>query len=459
LYFAPQQAYSAGRCLTAAKQGDVMPSFPIKDLGTLALDFSVDFPSVNFDCSFTGSGVVPTGPFQLGSVAVSWDPTTLVIPVSLDLPLSGELDFALDRDSTEVVVTGYLDFVFDKVRLGDITIPYMRPLRLPEPSWSVNPVKLDGQAVQAGIDAVPVDRYRGDSGAQSLTTDEMTQDLLRGVLTFAGAASFLDDMVAVAQQIRDARERTLREATPHAAAGDGASVDVLLAIMFGDTKALTAGVSSGGGIYIVSDATFGIFGSVAVDYGVIASLSLGLSFLVYWPVKDQTTGKTLTAVEAFSGWNFFMAGDIDIGVGVGAALYWPASGPDKPVSSTICGIGISVGAGVGAPANFYSGNSDTALGLTLGPYLSLFGIYPSTGSAAGGEQATIQGWSFATQSPPTVSFGSNVADIVRSTVSEITVTVPKADAPGGVDLTVTNPNGHSATLSDGFLYESAPRGA
>lgn len=94
-------------------------------------------------------------------------------------------------------------------------------------------------------------------------------------------------------------------------------------------------------------------------------------------------------------------------------------------------------------------------GLVPPAALSLTSVSPTSGGTAGGTKVTIAGTGF--QSRATVAFGGNAATNVKvvSTTS-ITATTP-AHAAGTVSVTVTNPNGQSATLLNAFTYKRKKR--
>jgi hypothetical protein len=84
---------------------------------------------------------------------------------------------------------------------------------------------------------------------------------------------------------------------------------------------------------------------------------------------------------------------------------------------------------------------------------TLTSVSPNSGSTVGGTSVNIAGTNFS--SGATVKFDSSAAtnvSVVSST--SITATVP-AHAAGPVNIVVTNPNGQSATLTNGFTYVTA----
>jgi outer membrane protein assembly factor BamB len=90
-------------------------------------------------------------------------------------------------------------------------------------------------------------------------------------------------------------------------------------------------------------------------------------------------------------------------------------------------------------------------GLLPPPVLSLISVSPTSGRTAGGTAVTIKGNGF--QSGATVAFGGNAATNVNvvSTTSIAATTPPHA--AGTVNVTVTNPNGQSATLLKAYTYK------
>ena len=81
-------------------------------------------------------------------------------------------------------------------------------------------------------------------------------------------------------------------------------------------------------------------------------------------------------------------------------------------------------------------------------------VSPSTGPVAGGTAVTITGTNFA--SGATVTFGGTAAtNVVVTNSTTITATTP-AHAAGAVAVTVTNSNGLSGNLANGFTYVAQP---
>ena len=89
---------------------------------------------------------------------------------------------------------------------------------------------------------------------------------------------------------------------------------------------------------------------------------------------------------------------------------------------------------------------------------TILGITPSSGPASGGETVNIAGQSF--QNGATVFFGSTPATPVTFISStSLSVVVPALNVIGGasaVGVTVTNPDGQSATLASSFVVVAPP---
>ena len=82
------------------------------------------------------------------------------------------------------------------------------------------------------------------------------------------------------------------------------------------------------------------------------------------------------------------------------------------------------------------------------------GVSPSAGPVAGGTAVTITGTNFA--SGATVTFGGTAAtNVVVTNSTTITATTP-AHAAGAVAVAVTNSNGLSGNLANGFTYVAQP---
>ena len=82
------------------------------------------------------------------------------------------------------------------------------------------------------------------------------------------------------------------------------------------------------------------------------------------------------------------------------------------------------------------------------------GINPNTGSTSGGTGVTINGGNFA--SGASVSIGGVTATSVNVVNSSTITAVTGAHAAGAVDVVVTNSDGQSATLANGFTYVTNP---
>ncbi|MBI4570173.1 MAG: IPT/TIG domain-containing protein, partial [Planctomycetes bacterium] len=102
--------------------------------------------------------------------------------------------------------------------------------------------------------------------------------------------------------------------------------------------------------------------------------------------------------------------------------------------------------------NGKSGTSTTALAVYSPPTVT--SVSPNIGPTSGGTQVDVVGTNFKTGA--TVKFSTVLATIVTVTATKITVTVPSSSA-GAVAVTVTNPDGTSATLASGYRYLLPPQ--
>jgi uncharacterized protein len=84
------------------------------------------------------------------------------------------------------------------------------------------------------------------------------------------------------------------------------------------------------------------------------------------------------------------------------------------------------------------------------PGLTITSVVPSAGLITGGKPVTINGTGFANGA--TVTFGGSAAtNVVVVNATKITAKTP-AHAGGAVNVTVTNPNNATATLTNGYTY-------
>ena len=124
-----------------------------------------------------------------------------------------------------------------------------------------------------------------------------------------------------------------------------------------------------------------------------------------------------------------------------------ATTPELPAgfAATLADVVVRRGSHMAAKAQGYSY-------VSLPPTLS--SVAPSTGPVGGGTSITIAGSGFL--NGVTVTIGGNAAgSVVRVDPNTITCVTPAGGA-GATNLTVTNPDGKSATLPGGFTYVGPP---
>ena len=346
-------------------------------LDLVEIDYNVAYPEVDFSVAFIAPNNIPFiggKRYDLGSTSLSLENTATAIPFSSG-PLSVRITLTLDVNRCEVTVGGNADF--DVLvhtyhwDIGPTSFEYLGPFILPEPPWSVNPVKVDPAALQAAINSAPDDRVKSGGGATSLRGDPATEAEVRCLLQFTGAGHFADQMIRSAQSIKETRLRVLGsgavESVAAARALGGADTEVIVGLAIGLTGGVVLGLGGAYGLYFTSGGEIGTFGTFALDAGVMATLSLSASFLIYWPDEG------LSAMDCFTGNNGFVAIDLDVGVSLGVSLSWPEDSMNTLESSVPCGIALSAGGGVGLPLNFYIGNSVTFLSAAPPPQLAPHG--------------------------------------------------------------------------------------
>jgi len=113
------------------------------------------------------------------------------------------------------------------------------------------------------------------------------------------------------------------------------------------------------------------------------------------------------------------------------------------------GLGLTSFPGAAATAS----NMSEFFGATPNTAPDVDTASPSSGPVTGGTAVTITGTGFATGA--TVSFGGSSASAVVAGSTMINAVAP-AHASGPVNITVTNPGGQSGSLTNGFVYASAP---
>jgi hypothetical protein len=81
-------------------------------------------------------------------------------------------------------------------------------------------------------------------------------------------------------------------------------------------------------------------------------------------------------------------------------------------------------------------------------------VTANNGLITGSSTVVVNGNNFVTGM--TVTFGGNTCTVTGNTATTINCTTPAGTSPGSVDVTVTNPDGQTDTLTDGFTYVENP---
>lgn len=255
---------------------------------------------------------------------------------------------------------------------------------------------------------------------------------------------------------------TITNLTPEAGnTGGGTTVSItgtgfvaVPSVMFGGTPA--TGISFSGSTSIT--ATAPAHGAGTVDLVVTnpdgQSVTLSSAFTYFDPptINSITPNQGSAAggtVVSITGSNFLEGATVTFG-GAGAVSVTVNS--STSISAVSPGhdpgtVDIVVTNPDGQSATFANGFAFLA-----GPTVT--SVTPNQGSAAGGFTVTITGTSFA--AVPSVTFGGAAATGVAFASSTSLVATVPAHAAGVVDIVVTNPDGQSGTLEDGFTYVAPP---
>ena len=113
------------------------------------------------------------------------------------------------------------------------------------------------------------------------------------------------------------------------------------------------------------------------------------------------------------------------------------------------GLGLTSFPGAAATAS----NMSEFFGAATNTAPSVSTVTPSSGPVSGGTAVTISGSGFATGA--TVTFGGTNASATVQGSTTINVVAP-GHTSGTVNVVVTNPGGQSGTLTNGYVYASAP---
>jgi plastocyanin len=184
-----------------------------------------------------------------------------------------------------------------------------------------------------------------------------------------------------------------------------------------------------------------MFGQMIVNAVSTPSIS-GVS-----PSSGTATGGTVVSI---SGTNFSTSGTTTVTFGGSAATNVNVASSTSITATTPAHAAGTVDVVVNT-----GGSSATASGAFTYVALSVTSITPNTGSTAGGTVVNISGTGFQTGATVTIGgFAATNVNVVSST--SITAKTPLGPATQQAgqprDVVVTNPDGTSATLTNGFTY-------
>jgi phosphatidylserine/phosphatidylglycerophosphate/cardiolipin synthase-like enzyme len=164
-----------------------------------------------------------------------------------------------------------------------------------------------------------------------------------------------------------------------------------------------------------------------------------------------------------SGWGWQ---DTGWGVGVLGPLTYFANSGSHTIRVQMREDGLSIDQIVLSPNAYLNSppglarNDSTILARSDGgggdPAPTIASVSPDSGSTQGGTAVTINGSNFLANA--SVTFGGAAAASVNVTGATSLTAVTPARAAGSVNVTVTNTDGQSATLVNGFTYQAPPPG-
>ena len=159
-------------------------------------------------------------------------------------------------------------------------------------------------------------------------------------------------------------------------------------------------------------------------------------------VQTGTTGNVASVANAGAGatYNWSITnGTITAGTGTNSITFTAGA-----VGTLTLNVTVTTSAGCSDAKSANVNVTATA------PGLSVTSVTPPSGKTTGGKSVTIHGTGFV--SGATVTFGGSAAtNVVFVNSTTLTATTP-AHAGGAVNVTVTNPNNASATLTNGYTY-------
>jgi len=207
---------------------------------------------------------------------------------------------------------------------------------------------------------------------------------------------------------------------------------------FGNFAKFVPPVVANGKVYVATASK-----QVAV-YGLIAPALSAVS-----PTSGPAAGGTavtLTGQHFVSGATVTFGGAAATSVVVASATQITATTPPHAAGAVSVVVTNPNGQSATLASGFTYGTSQTSPTLT--------GVSPTLGPTAGGTSVTLTGQNFL--SGAAVTFGGVAAtSVVVVSATQITATTPP-HAAGAVSVVVTNPNGQSATLANGFTYTAPP---
>jgi streptogramin lyase len=200
-----------------------------------------------------------------------------------------------------------------------------------------------------------------------------------------------------------------------------------------------------------------------------ASLASTFATLATWAATTrdekapQITGLSATSGPAYGGTDLTVTGanlTYVTGISFGPSTTNSGLGLNVSCTDTDCVVTVPPGtgtvdvtaAGPGGPSAHTAADKFTYVADTAAPAVT--GIFPSTGSIAGGTNVAVFGSDL---EDATISFGPTVAQEWTCSDTECTATAPQSESADTVDITAYDSEGTSAlSEADQFTYQTSP---
>ncbi|MBN9391142.1 MAG: IPT/TIG domain-containing protein [Chloroflexi bacterium] len=217
------------------------------------------------------------------------------------------------------------------------------------------------------------------------------------------------------------------------------------------TSSNSSPITSPPGRYLQYQATFQSSDSTKSPF--LTSVTAGFNVL---PASRVTISPTTATVPFGSGFQFSAtAYDASDNVLPGATFNWSVANGGGVIDANGVFTGTASGTYNNTVVAANSGKTATATVTVGNPPPGITTISPNLFLNTSDTTITITGTNFI--ATPTVKLGTiNLTGVTYVSPTKLTVTVPAGTTPGNYDLTITNPDGFTATLTQGVMVTLPP---